>query len=165
MEVKQQDYLIPTDEIKSVFFFENTRLHVNFSTSHVLSFCPEASPRANIMNMTCLQPEINKFTIFHPVLPEGKQACCYSISLTPAFHRNTLLQLFRLLSSPLHAGQGAQSRDQGGHHQRHLPAREDRKPQRPADHLPERLQHPQHVHLPRKRQGRFRNGEKIGFLK
>lgn len=56
-------------------------------------------------------------------------------------------------AQPRFPGQGAQGRHEDRAPERHLSAGQDRPPSRPAGHLPEGQQHPQHLHLPRGREG------------
>lgn len=56
-------------------------------------------------------------------------------------------------AQPCLPGQGAQGHHEDRAPERHLPAGQDRPPSRPAGHLPEGQQHPQHLHLPRGREG------------
>lgn len=54
-----------------------------------------------------------------------------------------------------HKGEGPEGRDENRDPQCHLPAGQNRQPVRPADHLPERQQHKEHLCLPRRRKGQF----------
>lgn len=84
---------------------------------------------------------------------------CHHISTIS--HKYGFAQWFRFwqasfnVSLLLHQGEGPKSRDENRDPQCHLPAGKDRQPVWPADHLPERQQHKEHLRLPRRRKGRF----------
>lgn len=76
----------------------------------------------------------------------------------PAATRHSGLQpapraAHRAKARPRFPGQGAQGRHEDRAPERHLSAGQDRSPSRPAGHLPEGQQHPEHLHLPRGREG------------
>lgn len=71
----------------------------------------------------------------------------------------------RLELTALLPGQGAQGCHEDRASERHLPASQDRPPSWPAGHLPEGQQYPQHLRLPRGREGGCRllgGGRELG---
>ena len=98
----------------------------------------------------------------HPVREGGsaevlQQAGCesndtadlmFGVFTVAGFHFGTLEMNCLSFTVRLCPGQGSQGGDENRDAQRHLSAGQDRQPLRPADHLPERQQHKEHLCLP-----------------